>query len=134
MARTNPIAATGPSLYRRSGHHGHWEQAPCEFDVELLAGSDPDDDTYERAAQEREASDAYWEALHEDKIGGAPVPTSNGESDVRRFRSDGWRLLLQLTTKDNEIGDPFFVNFAWDGIGYAFLSPDGTAGKFLWTR
>jgi hypothetical protein len=53
---------------------------------------------------------------------------------VRRFRSDGWRLLLQLSTKNNELGDPFFVNFAWDGIGYAFLSPDGTTGKFLWTR
>jgi hypothetical protein len=55
-------------------------------------------------------------------------------SDVRRFRTAGWRLLLQLTSKANEISGPIFVNFAWDGIGDAFLSPDGTAGKFLWTR
>jgi hypothetical protein len=40
----------GPSLYRRSGQHGHWEQTPCEYGVELLAGSDPDDDMYECAA------------------------------------------------------------------------------------
>jgi hypothetical protein len=49
------------------------------------------------------------------------------------LRVDGWRLLTQLRAKVND-SDPFFLNFAWDGVGYPFLSPDGTAGKFPWTR
>jgi hypothetical protein len=38
---------------------------------------------------------------------------------------------MQLNTKS---GDPFFVNFAPDGVGWAFLSEDGTVGKFMWSR
>ncbi|KPC58864.1 hypothetical protein [Streptomyces chattanoogensis] len=40
---------------------------------------------------------------------------------------EGWRLVVQLTD-----GEPFFLNFGDAGIGYAFLSPDGKEGRFLW--
>jgi hypothetical protein len=41
---------------------------------------------------------------------------------------DGWRLLVQL---DSGVL-PFYVNFGDAGVGYAFLSPDGKEGRFLW--
>jgi uncharacterized protein YwqG len=70
-------------------------------------------------------------ALFEDKIGGTPVPTINRP----RFPDlQHWRLLLQLNTKDNEGGDPFFLNLASDGVGYAFIARDGHRGMFLWSR
>jgi hypothetical protein len=28
----------------------------------------------------------------------------------------------------------FFLNLSYDGVGYAFLSPDGRTGQFLWSR
>ncbi|MEU9114295.1 hypothetical protein AB0D04_21540 [Streptomyces sp. NPDC048483] len=40
---------------------------------------------------------------------------------------EGWRLVVQLTD-----GEPFFVNFGDAGVGYAFVSPDGKEGRFLW--
>jgi hypothetical protein len=73
---------------------------------------------------------AYCAALDEDKIGGIAVPNTN--SDRRPVPGPGvWRLLLQLNTKD---GNPFFVNFAPDGVGWAFISEVGTVGKFMWSR
>jgi hypothetical protein len=41
---------------------------------------------------------------------------------------EGWRLVVQLDTG----GLPFYVNFGDAGVGYAFLSPDGKEGRFLW--
>ncbi|MEV6394075.1 hypothetical protein AB0M39_04715 [Streptomyces sp. NPDC051907] len=40
---------------------------------------------------------------------------------------EGWRLVVQLTD-----GLPFYVNFGDAGVGYAFVSPDGKEGRFLW--
>jgi hypothetical protein len=43
--------------------------------------------------------------------------------------------VLQLNAKDNaDETAPFFLNIAYDAIGYAFLSPDGRSGEFLWAR
>jgi hypothetical protein len=43
--------------------------------------------------------------------------------------------VLQLNAKDNaDETAPFFLNIAYDAIGYVFLSPDGRSGKFLWAR
>ncbi|MFD7433443.1 hypothetical protein [Streptomyces sp. NPDC059861] len=41
---------------------------------------------------------------------------------------EGWRLVAQLDSCDL----PFSVNFGDAGIGYAFVSPDGKEGRFLW--
>ncbi|MEU6378582.1 hypothetical protein [Streptomyces sp. NPDC046909] len=41
---------------------------------------------------------------------------------------EGWSLVVQLDAEDL----PFYVNFGDAGIGYAFLSPDGKEGRFLW--
>jgi hypothetical protein len=35
----------GPRLYRGFHRDGRWEQEPCEFEVELRKGDDPDVDT-----------------------------------------------------------------------------------------
>ncbi|GAB2599734.1 hypothetical protein GCM10027168_35990 [Streptomyces capparidis] len=40
---------------------------------------------------------------------------------------EGWELVAQLT---EEL--PFFVNFGDAGAGWAFVSPDGKEGRFLW--
>ncbi|XRQ06422.1 hypothetical protein ACN3XK_59415 [Actinomadura welshii] len=40
---------------------------------------------------------------------------------------DGWTLVVQL-----EHGMPFSLNFGDAGTGYAFVSPDGKEGRFLW--
>ncbi|WP_431902833.1 hypothetical protein [Nonomuraea sp. bgisy101] len=40
---------------------------------------------------------------------------------------EGWELVVQLT---EEL--PFFVNFGDAGAGWAFVSPDGKEGRFLW--
>jgi hypothetical protein len=43
--------------------------------------------------------------------------------------------VLQLNAKDNaDETAPCFLNIAYDAIGYAFLSPDGRSGEFLWAR
>jgi hypothetical protein len=77
------------------------------------------------------AWDAYLTAPFEDTIGGTPGPTMNRP---RLPDLQYWRLLLQLNTQDNEGGDPFFLNLASDGVGYAFISRDGSHGMFLWSR
>ncbi|KRV46585.1 hypothetical protein AQ490_11950 [Wenjunlia vitaminophila] len=43
------------------------------------------------------------------------------------YPGDDWQLVVQLT--DNL---PFYVNFGDCGYGYAFVSPDGRDGRFLW--
>lgn len=41
---------------------------------------------------------------------------------------DGWQLVVQLDSGKL----PFDVNFGDAGVGYAFTSPDGKEGRFLW--
>ncbi|WP_413753970.1 hypothetical protein NRF20_36825 [Streptomyces sp. R-74717] len=41
---------------------------------------------------------------------------------------EDWSLLVQLAVDRL----PFWVNFGDGGVGYAFLSPDGLEGRFLW--
>ncbi len=41
---------------------------------------------------------------------------------------EGWQLIAQL----DSAGLPFHVDFGDMGVGYAFLSPDGKEGRFLW--
>jgi uncharacterized protein YwqG len=122
----------GPSLYRRAWTDGRWERTACELTVELRQGDDPDAGTWDALDQDdTPAWNAYFDALLEDKIGGTPVPTVNKPEfpDPK-----DWRLLLQLNTKGEEEDDPFFLNFADEGVGYAFLSVDGLRGRFMWSR
>jgi len=130
----------GPSLYRRTwtgvnvdyDTGAGWERTPCEFAVDLRPGDDPEVGAWDHVdPDDTPAWDAYMDALFEDKIGGTPVPTGNW---TKLPDPQDWRLLLQLNTKDNEAGDPFFLNLASDGVGYAFISQDGNRGTFLWSR
>ncbi|MFS0693568.1 hypothetical protein [Streptomyces nitrosporeus] len=41
---------------------------------------------------------------------------------------EDWQLLVQLAVDRL----PFWINFGDGGVGYAFLSPDGNEGRFLW--
>lgn len=123
----------GPSLYRRTVVGGEWEHTPCEFAVELRPGDDSEmGGRMWDAAGPNDASawDAYMAALCEDKIGGTPVTRADAPEfhDPKR-----WRLVLQLNTMVYD-DDPFFLNFADDGVGYAFLSQDGRRGTFTWVR
>ena len=66
----------------------------------------------------------YTDILQGNKIGGTP---SFMQCD--QFPEPGsWRLLLQL----DSARVPFSINFGDAGIGHAFMSHDGTTGKFLW--
>jgi hypothetical protein len=121
----------GASLYRRAHRFGRWEQTPCEFDVELHPGDDPEPGAWDDVhSDDKVAWDAYFTTLCEDKIGGTPVPTPFGPRFTSAYGK--WRLLLQLNVKDDI--DPFFLNVALDGVGWAFVSKDGRAGKFLASR
>lgn len=122
----------GPSLYQRTFRNGCFEETPCEYAVDLRLGEDPETGAWDEVdPDDREAMRAYLNALSEDKIGGTPVPNVN--SDPRLAPGPGeWPLLLQLDSKDDS--DEFFLNLGPDGVGYAFLAPDGRSGKFLWSR
>ena len=120
----------GPTLYRRASVHHGGQRTLCEFDVGLRFGEDPAEGVWDDVDPDDEAAwNNYFDALVEDKIGGMPVPTINSGPILDRFPHN-WRLLLQLNTKD----EPFFLNFASDGVGYTVLSGDGRAGKFMWSR
>ncbi len=125
----------GPTLYRRYRRRGQWEQEPCELEVSLRLGDDPETGAWDSVdSHDKEAWDAYFEALCEDKVGGTPTPTINNVDELHTQVGD-WYLALQLNAKDNAGNDdPFFLNLAYDGVGYALLSPDGRSGKFLWSR
>jgi len=136
---THPLRS-GPTLYRRTwtgrdfdpDTGAGWDRTPGEWAVELQAGEDPAGGAWgDRDGDDPVAWRSYRDALAEDKIGGTPVPTIN---DPTFPDAEQWRLLLQLNTKENEIGDPFFLNFADDGVGYAFLSREGRRAQFFWSR
>jgi hypothetical protein len=115
-AATRPLG-TGPSLYEMKEGEGEGllQPAPCEFSVELELGDDP-----ERGFEDDPDGEAY-EGV---KIGGTPIFLQGEEYP----EGEGWRLLLQL----DSASVPFYVNFGDAGVGYAFISEDGSRGKFLW--
>lgn len=123
---TQPLL-TGPCLYKMVSDSAEEELLPhgCECAVETTSGEDPDsilEDEQVHASAEAWAQFTTW--WSESKIGGTPAflqyPEYPGEGN--------WRLLLQL----DSVHVPFSVNFGDAGVGYAFLSEDGTSGKFLW--
>lgn len=126
---TRPLL-TGPTLQKwvappSGGPGSRLVPVPCECTVELTPGEDPDalieDEAVHASEEAWEAFTAHW---NEDKIGGTPAFLQGSE-----FPANGnGRLLLQLDSAN----DIFSINFGDAGIGYAFLSEDGTRGKFLW--
>lgn len=59
------------------------------------------------------------------KFGGAPVFL---QYDEYPYDDKTWELLIQLDSANV----PFNINFGDAGVGYGFISPDGTKAKFLW--
>lgn len=118
--------ATGPSLEKGVLNAATitLEMVAAEFAVELTPGEDPDIFSEPREGADEEEFEAYYDAINQNKIGGAPaflqVPEYPAGEDAR--------LLLQLDSADA----PFDVNFGDSGVAYVFLAADGASGKFIW--
>ena len=123
---TQPLLS-GPTLYKMVTDASIQRRIPvsCELTVELSPGEDPELIVEDEQAH---ASDEAWTQFtklwSEIKIGGTPAFLQYPEYPA----GGNWRLLLQL----DSARVPFSVNFGDAGVGYAFLSEDGTSGKFLW--
>jgi uncharacterized protein YwqG len=117
----------GPTLYRMTAQPNHKRlvQEPCEFSVRLTIGDDPEFKSENACFHwDKETRRAHAKALEGNKIGGTPGFLQNDE-----FPPGGYeKLLLQL----DSCKVPFSINFGDAGIGYGFLSHDGTSAKFLW--
>lgn len=121
-----PIAG-GPTLYRMAKKMFRSTLVPelCEF---LVGGPISDDPPFVGEPDRASWSDAqfseYAATLDGNKIGGTPIFLQGDE-----YPDEGpWMLLLQLDSANV----PFSINFGDAGVGYAFISEDGTKGKFLW--
>jgi hypothetical protein len=117
----------GPTLRkeveRDDGSFLNW--APAEFAVGLVEGEDPDFiDESDGYKMDEEEYEKYCESLEGNKVGGTPGFIQYPEFPFGKSS----KLLLQL----NSATVPFYINFGDAGIGYAFISEDGTKGKFLW--
>lgn len=117
-------AAVGPTIYEFVEVPGAMmlQPKPCEFIVNLSKRSDPDfiDEPNRLALKDADFED-YSKKVEGNKIGGTPAFL---QEDA--LVGSG-QLLLQL----DSTRVPFYINFGDCGIGYAFISPDGSMGKFL---
>jgi uncharacterized protein YwqG len=95
-----------------------------EYGVRLNPDQDPEWlDESTKCGLPEEKLNAYINSLCGNKIGGVPGFLQGDE-----FPDGGpWKLVLQLDSTTV----PFWVNFGDAGIGYAFISEDGSRGKFL---
>lgn len=125
-AKTEPLTK-GPTLFRMEKRFFGAAYLPknLEYGVRLIPGEDPEwlnEEARFQLSEERLA--AYSESLVGNKLGGTPGFLQGDE-----FPDGGsWRLILQLDSART----PFWVNFGDAGVGFAFISEDGTRGKFLW--
>lgn len=122
--QTKPLA-TGPSIYEyiEIPERGAMEPRPTEFAVDVFRRTDPDFvDEANRIGMEDAAFQKYEKACEGNKIGGTPLFL---QEDA--MPGGGGQLLIQLDSTKL----PFYVNFGDCGVAWAFLSPDGSAGKFL---
>ncbi len=115
----------GPTLQTWIAGDRKRHPVEIEYRVELMPGDDPDVLDEDEA---RAHGDAVWDEFtshwSDTKLGGTPAFLQGEE-----YLAEGtWRLLLQL----DSASVPFELNFGDAGVGYAFLSADGTHGKFLW--
>lgn len=108
--------ATGPTLQRGEDDPAGTRRVfrDVEYAVELTPGVDP----------ESFSDDEALDQLSDYKIGGTPAFLQGEE-----YPEGGpWKLLAQIDSSS----DLFFLNFGDAGVGYAFISADGTQGRFLW--
>jgi uncharacterized protein YwqG len=119
--------ANGPAIYKMvpSVFGKKLEPKPCEFSVSLVEGQDPEFINWTGLSLLPPGeADKYLQSLGGNKVGGVP-----GFLQVEEFPSGGpWKLLFQMDSTKL----PFFINFGDCGVGYGFISEDGTQGKFLW--
>lgn len=115
---------TGPSLYEYVEVPGQelMQAYPCEYLVDMERRTDPDfQDEAHRQGMDDPSFERYSKEVEGNKIGGAPAFLQDDAFPP------GGQLLLQLDSAQV----PFYVNFGDCGVGFAFISPDGTQGKFL---
>mgnify|MGYP003384699468 CR=1 FL=1 len=120
---TKPLA-NGPSIYEYIQVPGleELQPRPVEFGVDVFRRSDPDFvDEAHRIGMEDASFQRYEKECEGNKVGGTPLFLQEDALP------QGAQLLLQVDSTKV----PFYLNFGDCGVGWAFLSPDGSAGKFL---
>ena len=121
--KTQP-SASGPTVYEYIEIPGQAELHPrfCEYLVDVQRRTDPEfQDENQRAGMDEPTFDRYSKEVEGNKIGGTPAFLQEDAMPP------GGHLLLQLDSTKV----PFYLNFGDCGVGYAFISPDGSMGKFL---
>ncbi len=123
--KVNTTAATaGPTIYEFIEVPGDEFLHPrsCEFLVDLVKRNDPDfQDEAHRAGMDDPSFEKYSKEVEGNKFGGTPAFL---QEDA--LPSSG-HLLMQIDSAKI----PFYLNFGDCGVGYVFISPDGSVGKFL---
>ncbi len=117
-------ASIGPTIYEYIEVPGDefLHPRPCEFLVDVFKRSDPDfEDEAHRTGMDEATFERYSREVEGNKFGGTPAFL---QEDA--MPSSG-HLLMQLDSSKL----PFYLNFGDCGVGYVFISPDGSAGKFL---
>jgi uncharacterized protein YwqG len=119
---------TGPTLQNYVNVEGFDRLQPrdVEFGLSFVDGEDPHFvSEFDRIDSSEEEGKMYRSIINGNKIGGTPGFL---QGDEFPDETHDWRLLLQL----DSCAQPFSVNFGDSGIAYAFVTPDGTEGRFLW--
>ena len=120
-----PAGPTLQSYVRVDGQHQLRAQ-DVEFGLSFADGDDPEFvSMWDRIDASAEESEEYISSLEGSKIGGTPGFI---QGDEFPDKVHNWHLLLQLDSRDL----PFFQNFGDGGVAYAFITSDGTEGRFLW--
>lgn len=117
-------ASVGPTIYEFIEVPGEesLQPRPCEFLVDLERRTDPDFiDEAHRVGMDDASFERYSKEIEGNKIGGTPAFLQEDALPA------SGHLLLQLDSSQV----PFYINFGDCGLGYAFISPDGSMGKFL---
>lgn len=117
-------SSIGPTIYEYIEVPGDPDlhPRPCEFLVDVDRRTDPDFvDEAHRIAMDDVSFEKYSKEIDGNKIGGTPAFLQEDAMPP------SGHLLLQLDSTKV----PFYINFGDCGLGYAFISPDGTMGKFL---
>ncbi len=125
-------AATGPSLWRRGAD---WDDhVPVELHVDV-AELDPAEEqalNAEIAAQEAEIAGLALEIPETEVL--SPRSYVGGKPcfwQPHIVLGPPWRFFFQLDGAEGWDDDPYALNFG-GGTGYAYLSSDGTEGRFYW--
>lgn len=145
----------GPSLYRKRDQST--VKSICEYTADLSQKDDPQLLPGNEAVRLNQTElDLYTDSVSGNKVGGTPFFIQGEEypSNLKKHewpdrtqanpyvdpldqlkdapylgeeRAD-WLLVLQL----DSCNVPFDINFGDAGVGYAFVTADGSEGRFLW--